>query len=548
MNILAKTSAKEVESHKLPIKIKVEEKSPKITIKQKAIDLYSTDSRGKISITTDSSVSINQITYIPDAGIGSPRLVQDTNTTDEHAIFVKSENLTATNYKKTGVNGTLVVKFDGYKDVASYSKSIKLSANNKLPIIKAIAQSPTLYPGTLADATMISLFNNNEGEEILKANGYSVGVSELTKYDFDATDVESGHQVEAVAGAKSGSLVYTITNENWISGVNVTSKCALKIGKVPALTFNTKKLVLNTAYTTDQYDAVSVDTFIKGFENVEFDSVKTQIVGKDAKSSKVLEDGALELYLEDGAMKAGIVNGEYFTKTGDYSYIVTAYSKENQPVRGTLKLSVVLKKSTASVSFKLKGTINPIDRTGTYVIAAPTVKNYTGTIEEANLYGMNAGKFEAKVKNGNVCIYAKDNAVIKTGAKYLLKAYVTLDSGVSFHTSVTVTPKQKNPKLTQSSKNIVLFETAKGLANASNIKIDVADNTIGTIKNISLAAPSDTFGYDLPKIGDIGYIYVKDTASLVPGKTYTVKLAVTFEGDAVNAKPSYVTIKVKYCK
>lgn len=38
------------------------------------------------------------------------------------------------------------------------------------------------------------------------------------------------------------------------------------------------------------------------------------------------------------------------------------------------------------------------------------------------------------------------------------------------------------------------------------------------------------------------------TNKLVPGKKYKVKLAVTFKDQAINAKPTYVTITVDYRK
>lgn len=90
---------------------------------------------------------------------------------------------------------------------------------------------------------------------------------------------------------------------------------------------------------------------------------------------------------------------------------------------------------------------------------------------------------------------------------------MTLDSGVDVKTQIMVKPKQSNPKLVQSTKNIVLFEFAKGTAYGDEITISVADKQVGKIKNIELASASDTF---------------EDAAS--------------------NAKPVYISVKVTYCK
>ena len=348
-------------------------------------------------------------------------------------------------------------------------------------------------------------------------------------------------------GAKKGTLIYTVTNSKWLDGVKATAKCGLKIGKRPVLSFATGKITLNTAYTTGEYDAVTVDAYVKGFSDIVFKDAKTKIVGKDAKSQTVLNDGALAIYLKNGDIKAGITDSKYFTKAGNYTYIVTAYSEDNLPVQGTLKVAVVPSNKKASVSFKSKGSINLLDRKNTSVIVTPTIKNYTGTVKEVELYGVNAGKFKTEIQDGKIIITAQSGKALKANKAYQVGMYVTLDSDVSFTSQIKVTPKQKNPKLTQSTKTVVLFESAKGIVYGKDITIDVAAKQSGKIKNIELVSVSDTFGFELDEDGT-GVIYVKETASLKAGKKYSIKLAVTFADDASNAKPSYITVKVDYRK
>ena len=540
VKILAKTSLNENHIHELPLKIKVTEEKPKVTIRQTAIVPYVKDSYGVVEIITPETIC--DMSYTSSAGIGKARLIQKEADVLNATITIKADNVDSTNYKKVANKGTLIVRFEGYREEASYKKNINLSVNSKLPVIKATPQSSTLYPQTLADTTKITLYNNSNKEEVTSINGYGVEVNTLSKYIYTSNDYNKAPAIQALEGAKKGKLNFTVTNSKWIDGVSVKASCNLKIAKTPVLSFSKSSLNLNTAYTMEQYDAVSVSAYVKGFEDISYASEKTEIVGKNKKAQKALDDGALLIVMEDGQIKAGITGNGYFTKSETLSYQVTAYSEKNMPVRGTLHIKIYPAKNKVTVSYKMSGNINLLDRENTCIVAKPTIKNYTASVTGVELYGANSGKFRAELADGAIAIYAVNGKAIKANTKYSLNAYVTLDSGVLLTTKISVTPKQKNPKLTQNSKSIVLFESARGLEYGADIVIELATNYVGKIKNIGMVSESNTFAYSE------GKIYVKDTAVFQTGKTYTVKLAVTYEDQATNVKPSYVNVKIEYRK
>ncbi len=545
VKILAKTTAKEETSHELPLTVKVEQKLPKVTLKQSAINLYEKDGRGTVQVISDAE--IESIIYTSNTGSGNVRLVQAEVDAKNGVLSVKTENAKVDNYAKAANKGTIKVTFKGYKADAAYEKKITLAVNKKAPAITATPRSATLYPETLADTTEIVLYNKAADEAVLADNGYTVSVNSLNNYVYTSNEGKDFPEIQAMKGAKAGKLTYTITSTNWIDGVKATAKCSFKIGKTPTLSFAEKKITLNTAYTTDVYDAVSVAAYVKGFENLKYNEDKTEIVGKDAKSKDALSSGALTIYLKDGAIKAGVVDSGYFTKAGNYTYIVTAYSESNMPVNGILKVAVVPASKKAALTLKTSGSINLLDRENTSILVTPKLKNYTDTVEKVELYGVNASKFDTQVKNGKIIVKAQNGSTMKINTVYQLGMYVTLDSGVSFQTEIKVKPTQKNPKLVQNVKSVVLFESAKGSEYGEEIAIDVASKQVGEIKKVKLVSTSDTFGYKAGADGT-GILYVKDSASLKPGKKYTVKLAVTFEGGASNAKPVYVNVKVDYRK
>jgi len=543
VKILVKTDAEEEKSHELPLKIKVVEVAPKVSFDMEEYYLFAESTFSTISVITDAE--INDISYTPIVGIGKPRLVEFMKVPSDGLLYVEAENINASNYTKTSNKGTIRIVFEGYVEAATYEKKITLPVVKKLPVVKAVPSSATLYPETLCDTAEVVFYA--EQYEVRPEQGYTFSVKEQNGYQISNLNGSGSPTIQALKNAKSGKITFTLTSEYWHDGLSVTSVCNIKIGKAPQLSFGVKTLTLNTAYSVDAYDYVTVDAFVNGFEDITFNDAKLQVKGKDEKAQTVLGDGALDIYMEDGEVKAGIVDSGYFKKAGSYTYIITAYSEDNMPVTGTLKVTVALAKSKASVSFKTKGSINILDREGTSVVVTPVVKNYTGTIEDVELYGANAGKFEAEIEGGNIVIKALPDRALKSGGAYQLGVYVTLDSGVSLENTVKIVPKQKNPKLTQSTKSVVLFETAKGVVFGEEISIDVAAKQAGTIKSIALASESDTFGYIEGSDGT-GILYVKDSASLVAGKKYTVKLAVTFEDDAINAKPSYVSVSIDYRK
>lgn len=540
VKLLAKTSANEQEAHELPFTIKVTEQKPKVTIKQTSITPYIKDSYGELEVIT--SEKISDMSYTSSAGIGKARLIQKEVDIQNATLKIKTENVNSTNYNKVANKGTLIIEFDGYREEAAYKKSIKLAVNTKLPVIKATPDSSTLYPETLADTTKISLYNNSAKEEVTVSNGYGVEVNSLKNYAYTSNDYNKAPAIQALKGATKGKLTFKITNTSWIDNVFVTASCNMKIAKTPALSFSPKTLVLNAEYTMGQYDAVEIDAYVKGFKDISYASERTEIVGKNAKAQKVLDDGALLIMMEEGKIKAGITSNGYFTKGATYSYSVTAYSQQNKPVRGTLQIKICPIKSKASVSMKTKGSINLLDRENTYVLVTPTIKNYTATVTDVELYGANSGKFSAKVADGAIILQAVSGKAIAANKKYAINAYITLDSGVRLQAKITVTPKQRNPKLTQSSKSVVLFESARGMEYGAKWLVKPAANQVGEIKSIQMASHTESFGYSE------GVIYVKDSTALLSGKTYTVKLAVTYKDHAKNVKPTYVSVKIDYRK
>ena len=548
LKILAKTSAGEEQSHELPITVKVIEQKPVVTIQQDPINLYEKDGYGTVRIRTDAD--IESITYTPDAGIGNVRLVAgEVNVEYEYFRFV-AENALKDNFAKAANKGTLKVTFNGYRDEIYYESKITLAVN-KAPKLVATVLYPTLYPGTAADTTLVFLENTNGTLKGLESNKEAVITTSTPGYICKTTSIYAGYAnmtLQALSGAKAGKVAFTVTSEDWYDTVRPQVTCNIKLGKTPALSFSSPVITLNTAYTLQDYDVARVYAYVEG-SDVAFVGEKTQFTGKNAQAQAALDDGALSLSMEGGVLQAGIVDADYFKKAGTYAYEMTAYTAEGESVKGSFKIKVVLAKNAPSLSLSAKGQINLLDRDNTYVSLTPKFKNCSGLIQNAKLYGADAEKFRLGMAVDEIRVFAVKGAKLKANTACNLGIRVTLDSDAEFKIPLKITPKQKAPKLTASAKTVTLYETVKGEPYEQKFSIysQASQGSNIEIEDIRLAQDSDTFGYRRTTGGD-GYLYVKDKASVVAGKTYTLKLEVTFKDSAVNMKPSYVTVKVVYNK
>lgn len=534
VKILAKTEAGEEVSHELTLKIKVEKKVPQVTIKQEAIPTYKKDSRGIVWITTDAKIS--EIHYEAKDKSGA-RLVEDETIPEEGVLTVKTADVDKDNYTKVKNKGNLTIKFEGYVEEAAYQKAITISIDKKLPVITATPVAATLYPDTLADITEVVFVNKTTGEEIAGNDDYTITAKEVAGYVCKEKADTSIPTIQALKTAKNGKIEYSVSHKDWVEGVTVSSKCSVKVGKVPTLSFENSQVTFNTNYTLEEYDGIVLNGSVKGFDNLKFSMLT--VTGKDANAQKTLDEEAISFAVENGQIVGGIADGSYFSKAGNYTYNITAYT-DSMPVSGTLKVAVT--KSAPTVSFKTKGKIDLLDRTGTELVATPTIKNCTGKVVDVNLYSAYADKFEAKVENGNILIQAQEQENLKTKTNYTLHMYLELESGVRLPATVKVTPTQSKPKLVQNAKQVVLFETAKGISYGEEFTVSVAEGQKGTIDKIRLVADNDTFSYNGTTV------YVKDTASLKPGKSYTLKFEVIFEEAGTNEKPVTVSLKVDYRK
>lgn len=544
------------QDHRLPLTVTVKNTTPKVTVTQKAADalnLYEKDGTGKITVSADAP--IESVSFVTSSTGGAGLIEKGMETFSDgkrQAVMTyTSQGATADNYKKVTAKGTLTVTFEGYD--WTYTKTVTLKCSSKLPVFTAAAESGTLYPAYKVTDTTVTFAQKGTTTRLTKDDGFSITLPTDVKGITvkESPDDPVCAKVTMSEDAKSTStLKFTVTNSKWISGVGAAVSCKIKKGSKPSLAFQDANLILNRK---EPVKAVMTGLYLK--DNA--DEKITRIVaveGKNAAAKKNRDAFAFSL-TADGTLRAGF-NSKWtakqiearFPKQAKSSYLVTVRAANGIQVQGTLNVTVAVK--DPAVTYKTSGSIDLLDRDGTQIVCKPVLKNCTGTVISAYLSGYHTDKFEAGLDDTGtgIVIKAKEGQTIRVKTTYKPVLHVTLDNGLKLEAQIKITPKQTNPKLTQSVKKLQMYEAVSGEKYAQAFDIGVAEGKNGDAKiaKVELLNGADTFIYKPAEEAGRGTLYVSEYGQAKAGKSYKLKFAVTFADGGANVSPATVTLTVNY--
>lgn len=259
VKILVKTSVEEA-AHELELKINVEKKLPKVTLKQgsvvalengkwevnattEALNLYEKNAYGVIWASSDEA-KISEVSYEAKDKDGIPRIVEAEESlqgnifSKDENVLVKTADVTGKNYTKTKNKGTITVRFEGYLPQAVYQKEFTVSVNKTLPVIMAVPSTNILYPETIADVAQITLVDKVTNKKLALNEGYEANITKQPSgCASNIGHIENCIELIALKNAKGGTAEYEIRGENWLDEVKVFSKFTIKIGKAPTLVY-----------------------------------------------------------------------------------------------------------------------------------------------------------------------------------------------------------------------------------------------------------------------------------------------------------------------
>ena len=426
-----------------------------------------------------------------------------------------------------------------------------MKANKNVPAVQAVPASTVLYTGseyegTGLDTTTVTFNLKADGSELTKETGWNMklqsGISGAE--EIEASSDRQPLTVRILSSARNSvALKFTVSNEAWLDGVTATASSTVKKGRAPEMGFSNSKVILNKKEAESGADPLKIDLFVKNQPGRKISSVNS-IIGKNKDANEALDD-KLDISFEEGRLEISIREQASISKNMKFSYTITGRDEKGVEVSG--KLDVTVSTQAMKLTLKQSGSIDLLNREGTQITLKPTLKNYTDTIKSVDLYGSYADRFSAECENGSIVIKAEKDSLLKIKTAYNLSLRMVLESGVVWCSTVKVTPKQTNPKLTLNPSKTVLFESAPGDTYGKEIEVNLAKAGGPEIKSIELTNGGDTFEYSYEGDG-AGTLHVLPTASQKVNKTYKLKLAVRFKDGAANAAPVYVTVSVNYRK
>ncbi len=581
--------------------VKVTESKPAVTLKQtKKVNLYyqaaTAESTGILTATSkQAKVTVEQINEVPAQGESNALKLQqkDLNThftlaaaDDGYTITVDGESYdqyTDPNVKPAFRFNTRIpvrVTYQNYKAYTAKDMWFNVVTETRAPRYKLIIDSPTLYP--MAGVTN-TLFRILDQDTNLYVSGAEV--------DLAGKDTVRGNTVANIRANEN----FWIGQEGTDYTLNLNDETKGGAAKIAVYDPNFGKdrkgldnfVLLNAPITVNKTKPAVT------FEAVKLNSLK-QYAGKEAAFSKITVRGTLgatvtdfeltpanknsealmpylyyditskdeagyeylKVMLQDGDTKTleqAIADGT--VKKGAYSYKAT-YMIGNATDTKTIPVTL---QETQRVTTKVKGNLELLDRTGSYLEFIPALTGLSGTVTSMRLGNdvfVNGLVTRSKLEYGadslfdvdpdSMTVWLKANGSYRFNGSYKITPVytVSMDGGDAEIVGAPVTIRVK--------QTAVKFETLPVLETKL---YDINMPAIGSMKALAPAnvevlelqqqTQLENFAVEYDPASGAIAVYITDVRGLKAGTTYTINLGVVPLGAGNGTKQQVVSVKVK---
>lgn len=417
---------------------------------------------------------------------------------------------------------------------SNWTKSVKLTHKVTVQTAKPTMKLSTttlklnsVFPDVAAETTL-SLSQANLALTDVVITPKTSGLEDVLSVTYD-----NGKITAKITGAVK-ARTYTYTCTGYVGETELKS-VALKVtvsATTPKVKLASTTFKLNTKLAGKESISTKV-TVPTGYTLVGFDTTSKNLEYKDGYLIATLGE-------ED-------VGGTYTLKP-----ILKPNGNEKAVTLDTgIKVKVTAYTGTVTATVSAKGkldTLNP-DSSITYTVK---LKNCAGTVSEVKLTGQDAELFEAKVEDGKVIVTMKDTVTYATNKTYK----VALDMkvcGVTVTKAVSFKVSQSTLKVTASPATVTCYQSTKQLTTT----LKVTSPTTAKIADMALSSKTTTAfcnafgdGSEIVFNQNTGKLTltIQNPGLLTPGKSYTLYLDVTPQGNAENVKPTQVKLTVKVQK
>ncbi len=549
-------------AYELPLTVKVVSKKPVYKVKQvNKLNLFYKNAESLLQIDTEEQV-------------GSVALAGCADYTVEKrdgAYYVKAKNGAALNSVR---KGSLQITFAGYP--GSFTTSFTVGVEKKAPKIALETGKVTFYPQAGIKSVRVGFKNaatlsGNPLEKLELSSG--------AKGNYEVRQDNEADPEEPVRGlilsgknlnqAERFKAVIRVQDQAWTEAVTLSCNLKVSLGK-PAIALGAKTLKLNANDAYKGYDAASTAVRWKDGGDILPDAgvrVSVYCDPKDARAKTLVQNSQAVFAIvreQTGVQVSARLNNKA-VDTGSYKFLVQV-SQNGQIWKTPLTLKVVNTAPDRAVKLSARGSIDVLDREGSFITLTPSLKAVNGTFvvpepedaagdRKVELRGRDAHLFRAKWDDTGTKIElrAKQGETLVTKYPYTVTPVLVLKNAAGElekieAPAVKFQVKQGGVKVTVSPKTVQMYSGASGsvtLALGAALKGVSAPE----IESVTLAGNTDVFlsgnySYD-GKTGKGSLGLTMQPGKAVKGKTYSLKLQVRLKEQADNVKPVTVRYRVK---
>lgn len=431
-----------------------------------------------------------------------------------------------------------------------------VNVEKKAPKISPVTNTVTLYPQSGLTSARIDIKN---AEAIPWDQLAIVGFSCNAKGNYE-TVLRKEEQCIFLQGrnlnqAESFRMTISLRGDDWTEPANLVCNVKVNMGQ-PAIALEKKTLQLNANDAYKGYDADSTVVKWKNGGVVTTDQgvrVSVYCDPKDAKAKALITDSGVIFSVdrEGGSYQVRArLNNKAIAK-GNYKFIVQA-AKDGKIWKTPLTLKVVNTAPDKSVKIAAKGSIDVLNRDGSFMTLTPSLKAVNGMFEipadrEVKLTGQDAHLFLAEwsADGKTIELRAKRDVTLVTKYDYTVTPILSIRNVNGVTEEIRTAPvkfkvKQGSVKVSAAPKTALMYSHTY-----SSVSIDMNAELKGAaspeIENVTLVGNTDAFEYVYNKDGK-GTLTMKRTGCAVKGKRYSLQLQVTFAKQADNTK----SVTVKY--